>query len=516
MCDLAAVSGIVYLVGAGPGDPGLLTRRGADLLAAADVVLFDGLVNSVLLDLAGPGAERIYVGKKHSELGPPRSQGEINDLMVERARAGKVVVRLKGGDPFVFGRAVDEVVHLARAGVRFEVVPGVSSATAVPAYAGIPLTARGVASTVAFATGHEAAGKPTAVDWQGLARADTIVLFMALMTLEECAAKLLDGGRAADTPAAAVYWGTTASQRTVVGTLGTIAAEVRRAELKPPVLVIVGDVVEHRRDLSWFEQRPLFGARVLITRRVEQGRALATTLTGLGAEPVFAPVTTLAPPSDPKAIARAIDHIDTYEWVVITSANAVHWFFEALAASGRDARALGLARVACVGPVTAAALAERGVRADLVPSHGDAGATADAIIEASGSALREARVLVPRAEKGRDEAVELLRTAGAEVDCAPVYRTETAAADEPSVQHALRALRNGEIDVATFFAPSQVRALLELLGEGAEQLLNQCRVVAAIGNTTRAALESRGVRVDLVPSTPDAQVLATELAGIYK
>ena len=508
------VSGIVYLVGAGPGDPGLLTRRGADLLARADVVVFDGLVNAALLDLCADGCERMYAGKKHSELGPRMSQDQITALLVEKGQAGHTVVRLKGGDPFVFGRAAEEAAALADAGVAFEIVPGVSSATAVPAYAGIPLTARGVASTVAFATGHESAGKPTeSVDWQALARGETVVLFMARKTLGECADKLMAGGRASDTPAAAVYWGTTAAQRTVVATLGTLAEAVDRAALRPPVLVIIGDVVSAREQLSWYERRPLFGARVLIPRSLEQGRRFADALAELGAQPVFAPVVRLEPPLDPAPLAASIQAMDKYEWVVLTSANAVRRLFAAIDDAGRDARALGLAKVACVGPVTAACLAEFGVRADLVPPHGDGAAMASAIAEYAGDALRAAHVLMPRAEVGRDEAADALRDAGAAVDVVFAYRSVTADPSDPTIRHGLRALRKGQIDVASFFAPSQVRAVCELLGDAAVEQVNACGMVTAIGNTTARALEKRGIRVDLVPSRPDAAALAQAIAA---
>jgi uroporphyrinogen III methyltransferase/synthase len=510
-----AATGTVYLVGAGPGDPALLTRRGADLLGVADVVVYDGLLSAVLLDLAPAAAERIYAGKKHTEIGPPLSQGEIIALLIDRARAGARVVRLKGGDPFVFGRGAEEACALAAAGVPFEIVPGVSAATAVNAYAGIPLTARGIASTVAFATGHEAAGKPSTVDWEGLARADTIVLFMALVTLDECAARLLAAGRDPGTPAAAIYWGTTAAQKTVVSTLGRLAADVRAVALRPPVLVTIGEVVRLREKLDWYERRPLFGARVLVTRPLEQARRFAQILAERGAEPVFAPVTRLLPPRDRTGIAGAIDRIDSYEWFVFTSANAVERFFAELGARELDARALGLARVACVGPVTAAALRERGVRADVVPAHGDAQAAADAVVEFAKGAIREARVLIPRAEHGRDEAVAALEAAGAVVEVAPVYRTETVAADDPSISLGLRRLRAGQIDVAAFFAPSQVRSLFEICGDETVALLTQCRLVLAIGGTTERTLAERAVRVDLVPSAPDATVLVDELCDVY-
>lgn len=507
---------MVFLVGAGPGDPALLTRRGADLLARADVVVFDGLVNAVLLDLAPPAAERVYAGKKHADLGPAMTQEAINELLIARARAGNTVVRLKGGDAFVFGRGAEEGRALAAAGVPFEIVPGVTAATAVPAYAGIPLTARGIASTVAFATGHEAAGKPaSAVDWQGLARAETIVLFMALRTAGECARNLIEAGRAATTPAAAIHWGTTAAQRTIVTTLGELGADVDAAGLKPPVLLVIGDVVGERDVLSWYERRPLFGARVLIPRPIEQSRRFADELASLGGEPVFAPVTRIAPPDDPEPLRAALRDLEEFAWVVLTSANAVRALFAELAALGLDARALGLAKVACVGPVTAAELAHHGVRADVVPAHGDAVATAAAVLEAAGGEIRQARVLLPRAQHGRDEAADALREAGADVEVAAAYKNEPTPADDPSVQFGLRRLRRGRIDCVAFFAPSQVGALCDLVGDGAEAVINGCAVVAAIGATTARALTQRGIRVDLIPSAPDAEVLARELAAAF-
>ena len=527
MSARAAVSGAVFLVGAGPGDPGLITRRGAELLGSADTVVYDGLVNPVLLDLAPPGAERIYAGKKRAPGGAPLRQEEINRLLVKRALAGERVVRLKGGDPFVFGRGAEECRELLAAGVRFELVPGVTAATAVTAYAGIPLTARGVASTVAFATGHEAAGKPASdVDWEALARAGTVVLFMAWRTVADCCSRLLAAGRAPDTPAGAIYWGTTPSQQTVVSTLRDLPGAVQAAGLRPPVLVVVGEVVAMRGDLAWYETRPLFGARVLATRNAARSLSFVRAVAELGGQPVIMPVTRIAPPAeseDPagdrareRAVAeidRAIDEIGRYRWVLFSSANSVKRFFAELGARGLDTRALGNARVACVGPATARAAAERGIRPDVIPAHGDAKRLAEAVIAAdSGPHEETGQVLLPRAARGRDEAVHALRAAGYEVSVLTVYRTEIVGADDPTIRHGLERLQGREIDAIAFFAPSQVRALFDILGPDAAAIVRACPIVAAIGNTTRAALTQRGVDVHVVPSSPDAEVLAHELA----
>lgn len=510
--------GVVYLVGAGPGDPALLTRRGAELLERADVVVYDGLVNAVLLDLASPECERIYGGKKHAPGGTPLTQEQISGLLVERAQAGKTVVRLKGGDPFVFGRGAEECEALAAAGVRFEIVPGVSAATAVTAYAGIPLTARNVSSTVAFATGHEAAGKPdSAVDWQALARAGTVVLFMAWRTARDCAQRLIAAGKPADTPAAAIYWGTTAAQHTVTAPLSALPDAIAAAGLKPPVLLVIGPVVELREQLRWYERRPLFGVRALITRGIERAGPFAHLLADLGAEPLALPVTRLVDAGDEAAaaVASAIARIADYDWIVLTSVNTVGRFVAALHAAELDARALGNARLACVGPATAAALADHGLRADIVPRRGDAVGVAEAIIAASAGQVAGTQVLVPRAVHGRDEAINALRAAGAGVDVVHIYETAVTPADDPALGYGLERLRKRDIGVICFFAPSQVRALFELVGDDAAELIGACPIVAAIGNTTRRALQKRGVNVQVVPSKPHIDVLAAEVAFAY-
>ncbi|HUH02626.1 MAG TPA: uroporphyrinogen-III C-methyltransferase, partial [Kofleriaceae bacterium] len=364
--------GVVYLVGAGPGDPALITRRGAELLGRAEVVIYDGLVNTALLDLAPPEARRIYAGKKRAPDHQPMTQDHICRAIVAEGLAGHVVVRLKGGDPFVFGRGAEEIAALDQAGLAYEVVPGVTAATAVAAYAGIPLTARGVSSTVAFATGHEQAGKPSSdVDWIALARAGTVVLFMALKTARECAARLIGAGKDPNTPAAAIHWGTTAAQHTVVAPLSGLADAIEAAAMRPPALLVIGEVVGLRHpEGSWFETRPMFGVRVLITRDVERAGDFAHVLADHGAEPIVCPCTRIARAVDEAALARVLASVGDYDWIVFTSANAVERFFAELLASGADVRRLASARIACVGPVTAAALGDR-LRADLIPARGD-------------------------------------------------------------------------------------------------------------------------------------------------
>lgn len=523
------MSAAVYLVGAGPGDPGLLTRRGEALLARAEVVVYDGLVNDALLELAPPGSLCIYAGKKRSDRGRPRSQAQINELLVDHARAGKRVVRLKGGDSFVFGRGAEECQALAAAGIDFEIVPGVTSATAVPAYAGIPLTARGITSTVSFATGHEAAGKPeTDVDWQALAHAGTIVLFMAVRTMADCCARLIAAGKSGQTPAAVTRWGTTTRQQTVVATLATLPEVAARADIGPPALVVVGDVVNLRSALTWHDARPLAGARVAIARSRDVGAELARDIADLGGEAMFLPVTdieSLVAGPTPEA-DRLLADLERYAWLLFTSANAVNHFCDWLLERGRDGRALAGMRIACVGAATGRALRARGLLADVVPERGHGARVAEAIIAAHAavhgpmagsmaSSMAGARVLFPRAQDGRREAVETLRAAGADVDVMPVYRSVRRAADDRALVRGLRQLRAHGVQALGFFAPSQVEALFALLGEDARDIVRACPVIAAIGGTTAAALTARGVDVHVVPSAPNGARMIAAIARAW-
>ncbi len=363
-------TGTVYLVGAGPGDPGLLTVRGAALLRRADAVVFDHLANISLLELAPASAEIRDVGKSGDGV-HQMSQDGINDLLVEMARGRRIVVRLKGGDPFVLGRGGEEMIHLRRAGVPCVVVPGVTSATAAPACAGIPVTHRRVSATATIVTGHEDPTKDGPdVDWAGVARAGgTIVSLMGMSRLDAIASALVEGGRPAHTPAAAISWGCTPRQRVVAGTLGDIAERSAAAGIGAPGILVVGDVVRLREAIMPPSALPLAGRTVLVTRSRGQASRLVEALCDLGAAAVEAPAFRVVPPLDPEALRTAARKVGEYDWVVLTSANGVAALFDALAAQDLDARAFGSARVAAIGPGTAAALAERGVRADLVPER---------------------------------------------------------------------------------------------------------------------------------------------------
>ncbi len=484
-------AGKVWLVGAGPGDPGLITVAGLERLREADVIVYDRLASPRLLEHAREDAELIFVGKVAGR--GEHDQDKINDLLVEKALQGKRVVRLKGGDPFVFGRGGEEAEALRAAGVPFEVVPGVTSAAAVPAYAGIPVTHRGLASTFAVVTGHEDPGKEeSAVDWGRLATAvDTLVLLMGVKTLPEIVDRLIDGGRPAETPVAVIQSGTTPDQRTVTGTLADIVRRVQEAGITPPAVTVVGEVARLRETLAWFEDRPLFGKRVLVTRTRRQASALARLLAEEGAVPIELPAIEIEPAIDEAAAKAALSGLraGAYAWVVFTSANAVEVFFGLMRERGLDARAFAGAKAAAIGPATAEALSERGIVADAVPDE----YVAEGVVEALRPGLRPGdRVLVPRAESARPELIEGLRALGAEVDEVTLYRA--AVPTEPPAE-ALSLLREGGIDIVTFTSSSTVRNLAALLDNDVECLRKP--LVACIGPITAKTARELGLRVDV-------------------
>jgi uroporphyrinogen III methyltransferase / synthase len=503
---LNGVPGTVYLIGAGPGDPGLITVKGLERLGAADVVVYDYLANPALLEDLAPEVERIYVGKRHDEA--MRTQEEINALLVDRARKGRTVARLKGGDPFIFGRGGEEALALARAGIPFEVVPGVTAATAVAAYAGIPLTHRGMNATVTFVTGRETPGRgDTLVRWDELARAGgTLVFFMGVRSLPEITARLIAAGRAPDTPAAVIHWGTLPNQRTVAAPLKDLARAVAEAGVGPPALTVVGEVVGLRPEINWFESLPLFGRRVLVTRAVGQRGRLARLLAERGAEVVAVPTIRVVPPEDPHAIEAALERLDRFDWVVLTSANGVEAFFERLAASDRDSRALAGRKVAVVGAETARALAAHGLAADLVPEDSNAEGLAAAIAAAG---VNGRRVLLAQAAGARKILAERLAQAGAEVTAAALYRTVVA---EPDAA-ALAVLAGAPIHYATFTSASTVRNLQEILGpEGFATTLAGARVIA-IGPVTARAARDAGLTVHLQPDDPGVAALVAAICA---
>jgi uroporphyrinogen III methyltransferase/synthase len=506
----------VYLVGAGPGDPGLLTLRGQRCLARADVVVHDDLVNRRLLEHAAAGAEIIDVGRPHG--GPGRlSQAAIAELLVTHARQGKTVVRLKNGDPFLFGRGAEEAQVLREAGVPFEVVPGVTSALAVPSYAGIPATDRDRASLVTIVTGHLACGDPSegppSLPWDALARqGGTLVFLMGVKHLAGIAEALIAHGLAGDTPAAVIERGTTGAQRTIVATIGTVGARAQAEAIRAPSVVVVGATVALRERIAWFEARPLLGRRVVVTRPRQQAGELAAALEDAGAEVVLFPTIAIVPAPDPIALDRAVAAAGTYDWIVFTSTNGVRVFFDRLAALGRDVRELAGARIAAIGPETAAELERRLVRPAVVPAEYRAEGLLAALDDA---ALRGRRVLLPRARGAREILPDELRARGALVDEVIAYATVPPAdADVDGLRAALTA---GEIDAITFTSSSTVRNFAALIGAPAlADLATTARpLVACIGPVTADTAREVGLRVDVVPDRYTAAALADAIVARF-
>ena len=495
---MSARPGVVYLVGAGPGDPGLITARALGLIATADVILHDRLIPAGVLDGARSDAELVDVGKRPGE--PSPAQEGIERRMIAEARAGRSVVRLKGGDPFVFGRGGEEAEALRAAGVEFEVVPGVTAGVAAPAYAGIPVTHRDDASAVAFVTGHEDPAKEgESLDWAALARfPGTLVLYMGMKRLGANAAALVAAGRDAAEPAAVVERGAMAGQRTVVATLGTIAEAAERDGLGAPAIVIVGAVARRGEALSWLERRPLNGRRVVVTRARAQASGLAATLRGLGAEVVELPAIRIESRVDSEEVRAAVAAIHTYALVCLTSPNGVRLLREAMVEQGRDARALANATIAAIGPGTAAALGEVGVIADIVPER----FVAEALIEAlAGVEVQGRPVLVARAAEARDVLPDALRARGATVDVVTLYETVREVPDPAAVEAAQSA------DYITFTSSSTVRNLVEALGE---RLPREARIVS-IGPVTSAAARAAGLEVHVEAKRHDVEGLVEAL-----
>jgi uroporphyrinogen III methyltransferase/synthase len=492
--------GKVYLVGAGPGDPGLLTLKGKRCLERAEVVIYDYLANERLLSHAPPDAERIYVGKRGGEHSLP--QEEINRLVIERARLGQSVVRLKGGDPFIFGRGGEEAEALVEAQIPFEVVPGVTSAIAVPAYAGIPLTHRDLASTVAFVTGHSVK-EISAVNWRALAGIETVVFLMGMSRLAEIVARLLEHGRPPETPVAIIRFGTRPVQETVTGTLGDI--EDKAKEARPPAVIVVGEVVRLRAQLAWFEAKPLVGRRIVVTRARDQQGDFAELLEEWGAEVIECPTIAIHPPDAWTPLDEAIDRIDAYGWVIFTSANGVRFFLMRLRERGGDLRRLHGVRVAAIGPATAAALLDAGLRPDLVPGE----YRAEAILEAFDRDLRGVRVLMPRAAEAREALPAGLRARGARVDVVPAYRT-VLVADQAEAAREL--VRGGGVDAVTFTSSSTVLGFAEMFpGEDLSVLLKDV-AVACIGPVTAETAGRFGLVPHVIPEAFTIPALADALA----
>jgi uroporphyrinogen III methyltransferase / synthase len=498
-------AGKVYLVGAGPGAPDLITLRAAAVMRRAEVVVHDYLVSPEVLTLAPADAELVFAGKKGGG-SHEFDQSEINSILIGRARVGKIVVRLKGGDPFIFGRGGEEAAALAAAQIPFEIVPGITSAIAAPAFAGIPLTHREHASFVTFLTGHEdfAKNQAAAVRWDEIARTasgGTLVILMATARMRANLERLISAGLAAETPAAAIQWGATASQKAVLATLGTLAQEAMRAGIEAPAIVVVGECAGMRADLRWFEKLPLFGRRIVITRAAGNAAEFARRLRDLGAEAIEFPTIETAPPHSYAAIDDALARLASFDWIIFTSATGVSAFVDRLRATGRDIRELGKGAIGAMGPATAVRIRGYALTVAAIPRE----YRAEAIIEAIGeSAIAGACILIPRAAVAREILPELLRKKGAaEVVVAPVYRTVKPVRPDSSRIRALIAA--GEIDLVTFTSSSTVTNFRELVGE-----LEPGLKAAAIGPITAETARREGFDVGISPSeyTVDALVEA--------
>ena len=492
--------GKVYLVGAGPGDLKLITLRGFELIQQADVIIYDNLANKALLQLSRKGAELIYVGKEASRHELP--QHNINALLVEKARDNEVVVRLKGGDPFIFGRGGEEAEYLFDHEVSFEIIPGVTSAISVPAYAGIPLTHRDYASTVAFVTGHEDEKKTgSSIKWHELATGpDTLVFLMGIKNLKTIKEKLIKEGKNPRTPACIIASGTLPEQRVVTGTLKNIDSVAAKAQITPPGIIIVGEVVSLREKLNWYEDKPLFGKTILVTRAAHQSRKFGESLAEKGAHVVYAPTIEIAPIEPNNKLKKAIADIGQYWAVIFTSVNSVAVFFNDLLVDGKDARALTGVKVIPIGQATAALLAAKGIAADFIPQS----FTAEGIIDIlKDQNIKGKRILLPRAEDARDVLIEYIKTAGGICDVIPVYRTTIPRKVAPVAE---------KPDVVTFTSSSTVKNFFELYGK---KTLGKA-LVASIGPVTSETLRSYKAPVHIEATRYDISGLIDAIENYFK
>jgi uroporphyrinogen III methyltransferase/synthase len=498
--------GKVYLVGAGPGDPGLLTLKGRAALERADCVVYDFLAAASLLRFAKPEAEKIFVGKRGG--GPRRPQEEINDLLIGKARAGLTVVRLKGGDPFVFGRGGEEAEALANAQIPFEIVPGVTSGIAAPAYAGIPVTHRDFASSLTFIAGHrDPLREGSGVDWEGIAAGSgTLVFYMGTRNVAGIAERLIEGGRASGTPAAVIRWGTRAGQQVVTGTLADIAE--RAAGIQPPTVIIVGEVVKMRERLNWFEDLPLAGKRIAVTRPREQAGTLTEALEGLGAETVTIPTIEFREPESWKPLDDAIRRIERFDYLLATSANGVRSFMARLKAAGRDARDLKGLLIGAIGPATAEEFARSGIKVDFVPRE----YRAEGLLEAlPGREVAGKSFLIPRAKVARDLVPKALAERGARVEVVEAY--ETVAPRIPAGQ--LREMLMPAPHAITFTSSSTATHFAQMLGDTPMPEVLSGTAIASIGPVTSATLRKLGLNVDIEAKESTIPGLVTAIVSHF-
>ncbi|MFA5515928.1 MAG: uroporphyrinogen-III C-methyltransferase [Desulfuromonadales bacterium] len=502
-------TGIVYLIGAGPGDPGLITVRALECLRRADVVIYDYLANPEFLREA-PAAEHLYVGKSRGCHHTP--QEEINALLADRAGQGKIVARLKGGDPYVFGRGGEEAQYLARTGIPFEVVPGVTAAFAAAAYAGIPLTHRDFTTSLGLVTGHEnPAKKMSSLDWEKLATGvGTLVFYMGMANLSTIATQLMGHGRSPQTPVALIRWATTPRQETLIATLSDVVEKVREAGFKPPAVIIVGEVVDLRQELRWFDNRPLFGKTVLVTRAADQAGEFAALLAAQGAQALECPTIRLLPPESWQELDAAVGALAEFDWIIFTSANAVRFFFDRLNAAGLDARAFGRCRICTVGPKTAAALHPFGLKADLISTE----YKAEGVVAAFGNQkVAGCRILFPRANRARDIIPPELTRMGAEVIAPVAYRNGT---PETLPAGVIEELEARQVSCATFTSSSTAENLVEIVGQERFLSLLEGVVIACIGPITAKTCRELGLKVDIEPREYTLAALTEAIVEFYR
>ncbi|TNF52650.1 uroporphyrinogen-III C-methyltransferase [bacterium] len=504
------MKGKVYIVGAGPGDIGLLTIKGLKCLQKADVVVYDFHLNAQVLNYINHDAEFIYAGKRgglHT-----MTQEEINRALVEKAQEGKTVCRLKGGDPFVFGRGGEEAMALSKESIEFEIVPGISSAIAAPAYAGIPLTHRNFSSSLAIVPGYEDATKEeSSIDWAKLATGvGTIVFLMTVKNLPSVCERLIQHGRSPETQVAVIRWGTRPDQTTLVSTLKNISQLVKERDIKPPAVMVVGDVVKLRNNLRWYEKKPLFGQRVLVTREHAVG---FDRLEELGAEIIEFPVIKIVPPMDWRELDSAIRKIESYTWLIFTSANGVRFFFKRLLKSNRDIRDLKGLRICTVGTKTASEIRKFGIKVDLVPDEFNAEGLIKAFMKFGDSKeLAGMKFLLPRAEIAREIFPEKVRELGGEIDVVPAYR-----AVKPDIhgKRLKRFLKEGKITIATFTSAATFNNFVSILDEDVHALLTDV-AIAVIGPVTEKAVKKKGLTVDILPGEATIEAMANEIVEWVK
>jgi uroporphyrinogen III methyltransferase/synthase len=499
--------GLVYLIGAGPGDPGLFTLKGKKVLEKAEVVVYDRLIGQEILDYANPDAEFIYVGKASSDHALP--QEEINKLLVQKAQEGKIVARLKGGDPFVFGRGGEEALYIREHGLDFEIVPGITSAVAVPAYAGIPVTHRDATSSFAVITGHEKPGKAeSSIQWDKIATGiGTLVFLMGVENLEFIVTNLITAGRSADTPVALIRRGTFPDQAVVSGTLVNIVDKMKQAKFKPPAIIIVGETVNLRTVLQWRENKPLWGAKILVTRARAQASELLEQIREAGGEALEFPSIEIVKETDLTPLYQAFNRLTDYSWIIFTSVNAVDIFFEAMRYREVDIRQLQGIKICAIGPATAERVAKRGLLAELVPDE----YRAEGIISELQTHLKPGEhILIPRAGGAREILPRHLRDSGALVDEVVLYQAVTASHINP---HYLEEVRQGKMDYITFTSSSTVTNFVKIMGAENIQAFDQQVRVACIGPITAATARENGFNVDIMP---DKYTVAALLEAIIQ